>query len=94
MEYRDKLGWENRTGEHAEWSYGMQIAFYSKDFELATRLANKVESVYTGATRALPVFHTRVFFFCLIATHNARARLESDNSKQRQKSTTEWSEIG
>jgi hypothetical protein len=50
----------------------MQIAFYCEEYDLATVMANKVESLNPGATRALPLYHARVFFFCLIAIHNAK----------------------
>jgi len=71
--YRTKHKWPNRTGEHAEWSYYMQISFYCQDYAQATELANKVEPIYSGAFRALPLFHARVLFFCLIAIQNAKA---------------------
>lgn len=72
MDYRTKLGWEERTGEHAEWSFHMQIAFYCEDYALATTLAEKVEQINPGASGALPLYHARVFFFCLVAIHNAK----------------------
>jgi hypothetical protein len=72
VEYRTRLGWENRTGEHAQWSYNMQLAFYCAEYDVATALAEKVETINAGASRALPLYHARVFFFCLIAIHNAK----------------------
>lgn len=71
-EYRIKLGYENRIGEQAEWSYHMQIAFYCEEFVLATELYEKLKSIYAGSSRGLPLFHARIFFFSLICMHNAK----------------------
>ena len=73
VHYRALIGWEHRTGEHAEWSYQMQIAFYCEDFGLATSLSKKLQHIDVGPVRGLPIFHARVFFFALIAMHNAKA---------------------
>lgn len=72
VEYRTKLGWENRTGEHAQFSYHMQLSFYCAEYDVASALAEKVELINSGVSRALPLYHARVFFFCLIAMQNAK----------------------
>lgn len=71
-DYRTRLGWTCRTGEQAGWSHQMQIAFYCEKFDLATSLYEKLEPVYAGADRGLPLYHARVFFFALICIHNAK----------------------
>lgn len=93
MEYRDKLGWDSRTGEEAEWSFLMQLAFYCKDYGKATEMAKKVETLHAGASRALPLYHARVFFFCLIATHNVREtgkRKYKEKAKKHYDVVREW----
>jgi len=94
VDYRNKLGWECRTGEQAEWSFHMQISFYCEDYATASALAdNKVEPLNPGATRALPLYHARVFFFCLIAIHNAKEtgkRQYKVKAKKHFKVVREW----
>jgi predicted ATPase len=73
-EYREKVGWESRAGEQVQWSYMMQLAVYSEDLEQATAMYEKLEHMPVGVVRSVAFYHTRVFFFALIAIWNAKAK--------------------
>ena len=83
MKYRSKLGWEGRTGEETDWSYRMQIAFYSEDFQMATDYANKLMAIAPGQARTFPYYQTRVFFFVLIALWNVKHCPRSSRLRKR-----------
>jgi hypothetical protein len=73
-EYRVKVGWESRAGEQVQWSYTMQLAVYCEDLEQATAMYQRLEHMPVGVVRSVVFYHTRVFFFALIAIWNAKAK--------------------
>jgi hypothetical protein len=72
MDKQKLVGNENDVGEQARWSFLMQIAYYMGNFELASRMSVKLQSLNIGFMKAHVLYQVRVFFFGLIAIENAR----------------------
>jgi tetratricopeptide (TPR) repeat protein len=76
MDYRTKIGWMNRDGEIAQWSYSLSLYVYCQEWEKATEMYNKLIDKDIGFLRSFPMWHNRVFFFAIVAIYNAtRVRL-------------------
>jgi predicted ATPase len=73
MDKQKLVGNENDVGEQARWSFLMQIAYYMGNFELASRMSVKLQSLNIGFMKAHVLYQVRVFFFGLIAIENARS---------------------
>ena len=65
------------TGKELLQSYGMQLAFYMGNIELATEYYEAIKDVAQGVAKATIAYHTRVFFFALVCVENFRLKGKS-----------------
>ena len=75
MYYRTILGWggeKGRDGEIAQWSYSLHLYVYCEEWEKATEMYTKLIDVDIAYLKSFPMWHCRIFFFALVAMHNAR----------------------
>lgn len=74
MDFRSKLGWgcPSRDGEVAQWAYSLQLYVYCENWALAGDMYDKLISMDPGVMRGFPAWHSRVFFFALVAIHRMR----------------------
>ena len=72
MDYRAKIGWKNRDGEIAQWSYSLALYVYCEEWEKANEMYDNLIDKDIGFLRSFPMWHNRVFFFAIVATYNAR----------------------
>ena len=73
MSKQDLVGNDHDISEETCWSFLMQLAFYMGDFELASSLSAKLQSVNIGFMKSHVLYQARVFFMGLIAIEHARS---------------------
>ncbi|CAB9499893.1 Protein tyrosine kinase [Seminavis robusta] len=78
---------EKQVGEHACWSFLMQISFYLGQMEKVAELSSKLQEIDCGLFRAEVFYPTRVFFFALSAIERYRATKKRRFKQEAQKHT-------
>ncbi|KAI2506494.1 hypothetical protein MHU86_7904 [Fragilaria crotonensis] len=82
MDRQDLVGNEHGIGLKACWSFLMQLAFYMGNFELASSLSEKLQSLNIGFMKSHVQYQAHVLFFGLVAIENARKTGKSKYRKE------------
>lgn len=71
-DYREKVKWDGTSGDVAEKSYFLHLYVYREEWDKANELYNYLVDLDIGPLRSFPIWHTRVFFFAVVAIRNAQ----------------------